>query len=450
MTTRRDFLGGLAATACAGCSVPPEAVAHRVSIAATDLACEREPLVRPFGFKGGYLTELWQAIAKLTGASGTSGVGLGTQSVLWSDAAIFSSRSEAAGNELMFALTRQALELARGRSFETPVDLLDALYPEVLAYGRRLSGRPDLRPTFALNALVAVDNAAWVLYARENGFATFDAAVPAEWRAGIPAHHERCAMIPLVTYGTPLDEVRRLAAEGSFFFKIKIGQPGSQEEMLAKDCARVSELHNVLRDVRTPDSATGKACYYFDANGRYAQKETLLRFADHLAKIGATEQTAIVEEPFDELNEIDVGDVPLRLAADESAHTVADAEKRMDMGYRAIALKPIAKTLSMSLKIAAAAARRGVPCFCADLTVNPVLVEWNRAVAERLPSFPGLGQLGLLESNGAQNYRNWEKMRRDVPSGGLFAPIPRLERLFTESIPTEGEHTRKLTEGGHT
>ena len=29
----------------------------------------------------------------------------------------------------------------------------------------------------------------------------------------------------------------------------------------------------------------------------------------------ATEQTAIVEEPFDELNEIDVGDVPLRLAA---------------------------------------------------------------------------------------------------------------------------------------
>ena len=221
-TTRRDFLGGLAAASCAGCLPRRDGSPRRLTIAATDLACEREPLVRPFGFKGGYLTELWQAVAKLTGASGTSGVGLGTQSVLWSDAAIFSSRSEAAGNELMFALTRQALELSRGRSFETPVDLLDALYPEVLAYGRTLSGRPDLRPTFALNALVAVDNAAWVLYARENGFATFDAAVPAEWRAGIPAHHERCAMIPLITYGTPLDEVRRLAAEGSFFFKIKI------------------------------------------------------------------------------------------------------------------------------------------------------------------------------------------------------------------------------------
>ena len=227
-------------------------------------------------------------------------------------------------------------------------------------------------------------------------------------------------MIPLVTYATPIEEVRRLAAEGYFFFKIKIGHPGAQDEMLARDCERVSAIHEALRDVRTPDSESGKACYYFDANGRYERKDTLLAFADHLAKIGAIDQTAIVEEPFDEMNEIDVHDVPLRIAADESAHTVSDAERRMDMGYRAMALKPIAKTMSMSLRIAAAAARRGVPCFCADLTVNPTLVEWNRAVAERLPQFPGLGDLGLLESNGAQNYRNWEKMLKDVPQGGIF------------------------------
>ena len=261
-------------------------------------------------------------------------------------------------------------------------------------------------------------------------FATFEEAVPDEWRGGIPEHHAGCAMIPLVTYGTPLDEVRRLAAGGSFFFKIKIGQPGTQDEMLVKDCGRISELHAVLKDIRTADSATGKVCYYFDANGRYEKRETLLRFVDHLKKIGAYDQTVIVEEPFDELNEIDVHDIPLRLVADESVHTVEDADKRMDMGYRAMALKPIAKTLSMSLKIASAAVKRNVPCFCADLTVNPVLVEWNRAVAERLPQFPGLGHLGLLESNGAQNYRNWEKMCLDVPAGGLFAPMPRYEKMF--------------------
>ena len=393
---------------------------HEISVESGDLRFWREPLVRPFGFKGGYLTELWQAAVTLRGGSGEAATGLGTQSVLWSDAEIFASRSEAEGNELMLALTRRAVELAKGRSFATPFELLDEIFPEVLEYGRRISGRSDLRPTFALNALVAFDNAVWTLYARENGFHTLFDATPEELRCGIPASHSRCAMIPLVTYATPIEEVRRLAAEGYFFFKIKIGHPGAQDEMLARDCERVSAIHEALRDVRTPDSESGKACYYFDANGRYERKDTLLAFADHLAKIGAIDQTAIVEEPFDEMNEIDVHDVPLRIAADESAHTVSDAERRMDMGYRAMALKPIAKTMSMSLRIAAAAARRGVPCFCADLTVNPTLVEWNRAVAERLPQFPGLGDLGLLESNGAQNYRNWEKMLKDVPQGGIF------------------------------
>ena len=69
----------------------------------------------------------------------------------------------------------------------------------------------------------------------------------------------------------------------------------------------------------------------------------------------------------------------------------------------------------MSLMIAKAAYDRGVPCFCADLTVPPVMVEWNKAVAARLDAFPGIKGLGLVETNGAQNYVNWEKMRRALP-----------------------------------
>ena len=401
-----------------------------IAIVAADLRCEREPLVRPFGFKGGSLSELWQTAVRLRDGAGHSGIGLGTQSVLWSDAAVFADRSESEGNELMLSLTKWAMGISQGRSFATPPDLLDELFPEVMDYGRRISGLRNLRPTFALNALVAVDNAAWVLYAREHGFTSLDEAVPPALRGGIPAHHSRCALIPLVSYSTPVEEVRRLAAAGAFFFKIKIGQPGTPREMLERDCERVSAIHAALQDVRTLDSETGKACYYFDANGRYDSKDALLRFADHLAKIGAFDQTVLVEEPFDETCELDVHDIPFRLAADESAHTVEDAECLMDRGYRAMALKPIAKTMSMSLRIAAAAAKRNVPCFCADLTVNPVLVEWNRAVAKRLPQFPGLGELGLLESNGAQNYRNWAQMLQDVPTDGIFAPLPRYERLF--------------------
>jgi len=387
----------------------------RIKIADASADFTREPLVRKFGFKGGYLTELWQSRVTLRSEDGTTGTGFGTQSVLWSDASVFSGMSEEDGNRLMFALTKFAAERLVGVSLETPLELIDGLYSSVLAEGRRLSQRESLRPTFALNALVAVDNAVWSLYGRANGFSNLGDAVPAELRLGVPACHDHCALIPLVSYNTPLDEVRRLADEGHFFFKIKIGHPGSQEEMLAKDCDRAAEIHDVLRSVRTGHTATGKACYYFDANGRYGDKETFMRFVAHLDRIGAREQTAIVEEPFEETDESRVDDIPLRIAADESAHTVEDAVRRMDLGYRAMALKPIAKTMSLSLRVSAAAAERGVPCFCADLTVSPTLVEWNRAVARRLPQFPGIGNLGLLETNGEQNYLNWSRMSKSAP-----------------------------------
>ena len=251
----------------------------------------------------------------------------------------------------------------------------------------------------------------------------------------------------------PPAEIKAAVDSGYFFMKIKIGQPGTQEEMLAKDMARVSQIHAVLKDCRTPYTKSGKLPYYFDANGRYEKKETLLRFIDHLKKIGAYEQVAIIEEPFDEYADIDVHDIPLRLAADESAHTVKDALERIEMGYRAMALKPIAKTMSMSMKIAQAAFEKGVPCFCADLTVCPAMVEWNKAVAARLPAFPGIGDLGLVETNGHQNFRNWETMRRDLAypdahwtrtergvfecdadywakSGGILEPMPRYEKMY--------------------
>ena len=53
-------------------------------------------------------------------------------------------------------------------------------------------------------------------------------------------------------------------------------------------------------------------------------------------------------------------------------------------------------------------------CFCADLTVNPVLVSWNQNVACRLDGIPGM-RIGVLESNGAQNYANWDAMHTYHP-----------------------------------
>jgi L-alanine-DL-glutamate epimerase-like enolase superfamily enzyme len=463
--SRREFLQN--STAVAGVSMlgmsaaygEPEACVccdnaktNPVTISTVDSNFEREPLVRPFGFKGGYMSEIWQTMAYMRSSQGIGKVGLCTQNVLWSDARVFASHSESGGNALMYALSERALQIAKGRSFVTPVHLLEEILDEVYEHGKKITGNPDLRKTFALNAMVGVDNAAWLLYAQEHGIDNFDDLIPCAYQPALSHHHKQVASIPLMAYNIPINEITAAVDEGYFFMKIKIGQPGTQDEMLAKDKARLSAIHQAIGHVRTEHSKDGRLPYYFDANGRYEKKETLLKLLDHARKIGAFDQIAVIEEPFPEEADIHVGGMGVRIAADESAHTDEDALKRIEMGYSAIALKAIAKTLSMTVKIAQTAHEHGVPCFCADLTVNPILVDWNKAVAARLAPFPELG-LGLLETNGHQNYKNWQTMLGYHPyagaswtrtvdgvfnlnddyyekSGGILTPSPHYEDMF--------------------
>jgi len=388
-----------------------------ITIRTTDSNFEREPLIRPFGFKGGYVTETWQTATLLESESGFKRIGISSQGVLWSDASVFGSHSEPAGNALMYAMTERALRVARGSSFRDPMELLENVFEEVYDYGRRITGVQNLRKTFALNALVAFDNAAWLLYADENGTADFDAMIPRAYSPALAHHHTQLASIPLMSYAVPIKEIEEAASQGYFLMKIKIGQPGTQEQMLEKDKARIEAIHKAIGGIETPHTRNGRIPYYFDANGRYENKETLQRLLEHASAIKAFDRIVILEEPFPEEYEEDVSDLGVRIAADESAHTDKDARRRIEMGYGAIALKPIAKTLSMTLKIANVAHEKSVPCFCADLTVNPILVDWNKNVAARLAPFPGLG-LGILETNGHQNYRHWKEMTSYHPCAG--------------------------------
>lgn len=381
-----------------------------IEIKNVDCQFEREPLIRPFGFKGGYMNCIWQVAALIETDNEVHGLGLGTQNVLWSDSAVFASNSESGGNCLMFAITNYALQIVKERSFDTPIDLQEQIFDEVYNYAKKITGKSRLKKTFVLNAMVPVDNAAWVLYVRQNGLNSFDDIIPAEYSKAFSYRHNEVASIPIASYGMSLDEVRRLVEEDGFFFlKFKLGSPGTQYAMLEKDKARIEEIHQAIGNTEVSHTKDGKLPYYFDMNGRYGSKEVLEKLLDHTRKIGAFEQIKIVEEPFPEDYKVDVSDLGVTVAADESAHTAENVKERIALGYGAIALKAAAKTLSMTFKMARAAHEHSIPCFCADLTVNPILVEWNKNVAARLEPVPGF-DIGLLETNGHQNYSNWDRM----------------------------------------
>ncbi len=370
---------------------------------------EREKLLRPFGFKGGYLTELWQIASQMQTSSGVRKIGLATQSVLYGDADLFTLNSEAIGNHLMYSLTKKALDLVKNNSFKTPVELFDRILPDVMTEGKKITGKSDLNINFVYNALVSVDNAAWLVYSEENNFRTFEEMIPEQYKHALSHRNDKIAIMYQIPYGMPMQDLKNAARKGYFVFKIKTGFPGSQSEMLKGDMDRLTIIHETLKDLRTEHTVDGKLIYTMDANARYEKKETLQKYLDHAKKIGAFDRILLYEEPLNEKNQENVSDLGIRIGADESAHDEISAIKRLDLGYNVLVLKGIAKTLSMSVKLARLAAERNVPCMCADLTVNPILVDWHKNLAAHLAPFPVIN-MGLMETNGDMNYANWNSM----------------------------------------
>ena len=343
----------------------------------TELGVIREPLRAPFGFKGGTLSELWQTAVRLTLDSGASGMGVGVQSVLWSDPVTFCACDEAGGNERMLAVTRRALELLQGQAFTDPPGMTAGLVPELLAFARRLLGRADVPQTFVLNALVPVDFALWQLWNAKRGNGTFD-ALCASFCPELTNREKELGSIPLITYHTPEDELHALLEDGAFLLKVKIGSDpeknGDPEAMLAWDIGRLRTVHTAAAGFTTPYTECGRPVYYLDANGRYPDREFLLRFLDAADKMDALERIVLLEEPFAGDRPEPVHGLPVRVAGAESAHSAQDvARLTWEYGYSAIACKPIAKTLSVTLEMGRAAQKSGAACFCADLTVPPAL-----------------------------------------------------------------------------
>jgi L-alanine-DL-glutamate epimerase-like enolase superfamily enzyme len=427
---RRTFVKSSGVLAALGTLNPSDlcsadfAALKMIKIIRTQSYFEREKLVRPFGFKGGFLTELWQVASKMHSDSGISRIGLGTQSVLYGDADLFSRNSESDGNEMMFDLVNKSLEHVKNTPFRTPVELLDKILPAVIQDGKNITGKQDLNTNFVFNALVGVDNAAWLTYAAENKFSSFEAMIPQQYKMALSHRNKKIAIMYQIPYGMPMEDLKNAVKQGYFVFKIKTGAPGTQSEMIQADIDRLSLIHQTLKDFRTEQTENGKLIYTMDANARYEKKETLLKYLDHARKIGAFDQILLIEEPLNEKNEESVADIDIRIGADESVHDEQSAINRLDLGYKVMVLKGIAKTLSMSVKIAKLAAERNVPCMCADLTVNPILIDWNKNLAAHLAPFPVIN-MGMMETNGDMNYLNWKNMVNYHPAAWAPWTIPK-------------------------
>ena len=141
---------------------------------------EIEKLRAPFGFKGKHIDVLWQSAVALRGEKNACGCAPGVQSVVWSDAAVFEKLGQAGGNAAMYLTTCEAVSSVEGMRCENPVDLMSSVFDDVYARACRITGTNDLRPTFALNAMVPLDLAAWQLYARENGMTGVDERIPSD------------------------------------------------------------------------------------------------------------------------------------------------------------------------------------------------------------------------------------------------------------------------------
>jgi L-alanine-DL-glutamate epimerase-like enolase superfamily enzyme len=408
-------------------------------ITETELEIQREPFARPFGFKGSAFHEKWNMIVQLRDDDGSESVGVGGLAVLWSDANVFRAHTEVGGNLLQASILEFALQHVCNREYPDPPSMLADVLPKAFTYGRTITGNDQLRLTFVLIALVALDNAAWLLFARQNGTTSFDGFIP-PWATDTLSHRqEAVATVPAVGYTLPMDELEAILDAGAYVLKIKIGQPGDHAEMVAKDKAWLSQIHDLASGHRSAMTESGNILYYLDANGRYTEKSGMGELLDHAESIGALDHVILIEEPFDESVEVDVSDLPARFAADESVHTVDDVHRRAAQGYRGLAIKPCGKTMSLAFEMVRAGSELGMECFVADNACVPLLVEWNKNIAARLPAFPGL-KGGLMESNGPENYATWDHLLSEYPvqNASWLRPKEGAFRLDEEYYATSG------------
>ncbi len=402
-------------------------MAREIKIKDTKTSFWVEPIAGTFGFAGGTMAEIWQAVYSAQTSDEHKALVAGTQNPLWCYKPIFDSLGEDDSNALMYNITAKAASISKGKTFTRPDLFLHEHLQEIHDYSKKITENPNLPLTFTLNALVAWDWAHWVLYKQANFLPEFDSIIPKEYRDGLVKKANKLSVIPLMSYSKTKQDIIDALNDGYVVMKLKIGHvtPYTQTErgskrdldtMLECDKNRLKMLHNISKDRSTDLTKKGRIPYYLDANGRY-DEEHLKQLLDYADQIGALERIMILEEPIADMK-IDWRQYPKIIAADECAHSVEDVKEQIQRGVRYIALKPAAKTPSVTFEMIKAIYKHNsmhtdesyfVYPFVADLTVYPPLIHLDAAVAARLPLLPGMN-VPVFETNFHQHYRDTERL----------------------------------------
>src|SRR5690606_26469730 len=147
--------------------------------------------------------------------------------------------------------------------------LLREIVSELEEYAHCVAGVPKLRRTVILNALVGLDNGLCILYAKRSGTTHFDDLIPVRAAPAIASRQRRLALAPTFGFDFSPDSFHGILQEGPAIVKVKIGNPGAPEEMLAKDQEQLARVHSLVSGYSTQLTDSGRIGYYLDANGRY-------------------------------------------------------------------------------------------------------------------------------------------------------------------------------------
>lgn len=101
----------------------------------------------------------------------------------------------------------------------------------------------------------------WPVERTKNKLPNFDSMIPAACKPALSHHNDKVAVVYMVSYGLPAEAIKEAVADGYFVTKVKIGQSGTQAKILAKDKARLTQVHQAIQSAHTRQTTNGDVNY---------------------------------------------------------------------------------------------------------------------------------------------------------------------------------------------